>query len=65
MRDFPAVTLRLRRKNRLWDEARHARDLQGRFAHHPGAGRVGLPGTLADDHAVSQGDLLGKRGRSP
>uniref|UniRef100_UPI003A8B61D0 hypothetical protein n=1 Tax=Kitasatospora sp. SC0581 TaxID=3394360 RepID=UPI003A8B61D0 len=26
---------------------------------------VGLPGTLADDHAVSQGDLLGKRGRSP
>ncbi|MFB7126179.1 hypothetical protein [Kitasatospora sp. NPDC056273] len=65
MHDFPAVTLRLRRKNRLWDEARHARDLQGRFAHHPGVGRVGLPGTLADDHAVSQGDLLGKRGRSP
>ncbi|MFJ4189459.1 hypothetical protein [Kitasatospora sp. NPDC089509] len=65
MHDLPAVTLRLRRKNRLWDEARHARDLQGRFAHHPGAGRVGLPGTLADDHAVSQDDLLGKRGRSP
>ncbi|MFJ6380119.1 hypothetical protein ACIQI7_08975 [Kitasatospora sp. NPDC092039] len=65
MHDFPAVVLRLRRKNRLWDEARHARDHQGRFAHHAGTGRAGLPGTLADDHAVSHDDLLGKRGRSP
>ncbi|WP_371517704.1 hypothetical protein [Kitasatospora sp. NBC_01300] len=62
---LPTVTLRLRRKNRLWDEARHARDGRGRFAHHPGAGRVGLPGTLADDHSVSQADLLGSRHRSP
>ncbi|MFJ2866810.1 hypothetical protein [Kitasatospora sp. NPDC087314] len=65
MHDLPTVTLRLRCKDRLWDEARHARDLQGRFAHHPGTGRVGLPGTLADDHAVSQDALLGKRQRSP
>ncbi|MFC8716595.1 hypothetical protein [Kitasatospora sp. NPDC057198] len=61
---LPAVVLRLRHKAVPWDEQRHPRDHQGRFAEHAGAGHVALPGTRTEGQRVSTADLLGSRNRS-
>ncbi len=56
---LPVVALRLRNKALPWDEHRHPRDHQGRFAEHAGAGHVSLPGTHTDGQQISSTDLLG------
>ncbi|MGX4733153.1 hypothetical protein [Kitasatospora griseola] len=56
---LPVVALRLRHKALPWEERRHPRDHQGRFAEHAGAGHVSLPGTHTDGQHVTRTDLLG------
>ncbi|QKW22268.1 hypothetical protein HUT16_27205 [Kitasatospora sp. NA04385] len=57
------MILRLRHKAARWEEQRHPRDHQGRFAEHVGAGHVTLPGTRTEGQRVSTADLLGSRYR--